>query len=114
MDNFLYGKDKKILEEQNKININEINNEKISHNINENNKEEEENKLDINLILNSKRSVIQRRTTRTKRIKGEKNKNIKGNIGIIKEYAPNDCVLNLSKDLKCGCAGNVDNACFIF
>jgi hypothetical protein len=25
-----------------------------------------------------------------------------------------DCTLNLSKDLKCGCTGNLDEGCFIF
>ena len=134
LDNFLYGKDKeKTGNNKNKINLMKVednkdnkdtNNELKSKNEmlesketkNENDDKEEkkennENKLDVNLILNSNtnRHIIQRRTTRTKRLKGEN----RGKIGFIKDYEPNDCVLNLSKDLKCGCTGNV-NPCSIF
>ena len=81
---------------------------------NNNGNKDDENKIDVNVFLNSNRSIIQRRMTKKKRLKGEKGKNKNGNIGLIKEYEPDDCALNLSKDLKCGCAGNIENACYIF
>ena len=136
LDNYLYGKNKEKVDhnknkldlmknEDNKIKIEDnkdTNNELKSNNEmlesketkNENDEKEEhkddnENKLDVNLMLNTNRHIIQRRTTRTKRLKGEN----RGKIGFIKDYEPNDCVLNLSKDLKCGCTGNV-NPCSIF
>ena len=138
LDNYLYGKNKeKVGNSKNKIDLmkvednkvkiednKDINNELKSNNEmlesketkNENDEKEEkkddnENKLDVNLMLNSNtnRHIIQRRTTRTKRLKGEN----RGKIGFIKDYEPDDCVLNLSKDLKCGCTGNV-NPCSIF
>jgi hypothetical protein len=140
LDNYLYGKNKEktgnsnskskldlMKVEDNKIkndDSNDINNELKSNNemleskdtIKEKdekveNKDVIENRLDVNLMLNSNtnRHIIQRRTTRTKRLKGEN----RGKIGFIKDYEPDDCVLNLSKDLKCGCTGNV-NPCSIF
>ena len=33
----------------------------------------------------------------------------------MKEYGSyDDCALNIPKDLKCGCTGNLDEGCFIF
>jgi hypothetical protein len=100
---------------ENKESINKINGDKNDIEIdlkNNNNIKSEENKLDVNLILNTSRSIIQRRTTKKKGYKGDIDRNYK--IGFIKNYDPDDCALNLSKDLKCGCSGNVDNVCFIF
>ena len=89
-----------------------INEEKDDLEIDIGNKDDNEEKIDVNLILNSNRSIIHRRTTKTRRLKGE---NVRGKrIGFIKDFDPDDCALNLSKDLKCGCTGNVDNTCFIF
>ena len=80
---------------------------------NNNSKKDDENKIDVNVFLNTNRSIIQRRMTKKKKLKGEKGKNMIGSIGLIKEYEPDDCALNL-KDLKCGCTGNIENACYIF
>ena len=72
------------------------------------------NKIDANAFLNLNKSIIQRRMTKKKRLKGEKGKYNNLNICLIKEYEPDDCALNLSKHLKCGCIGNIENACYIF
>ena len=96
-------------EENDKINEEKIN---ILTNINNisDNKDDEENKIDVNHLINSNRSKIQRKTTKSI-IKREKNKR---NIGFIKDFEPDDCALNLTKDLKCGCTGTIDNTCFVF
>ena len=93
------------------VNI-KINGEKGNLEIKPDNRDDNEEKIDVNLIINSNRSGIQRRTTKTRRLKGENNRGKK--IGFIKEFEPDDCGLNVTKDLKCGCTGNVDNVCFIF
>ena len=97
----------------NKINI-EKNDTEIDINNCNNDNYKSENKLDVNLFLNSSRSIIQRRTTKKKKYKGDSDKNHKGPIGFIRNYDPDDCALNFSKDLRCGCSGEVDNVCFIF
>ena len=82
--------------------------------LNNNDNKDAENKLDVNVFLNSNGSIIQRRMAKKKRLKGVKGKNKNGNIGLIKKYEPDDCELNLSKDLKCGSTGNIENECYIF
>ena len=89
---------------------NNIENDSNNVNNNNNNREEIENRIDVNLFINSNRNIIQKRTTKKKRLKGEQDKNYK----LIKEYDPDDCALNFSKDLKCECIGNIDNTCYIF
>ena len=99
----------KINEEKINMNIlttNNINNISMSEN-----KEDDENKIDVNMLLNTNRNKIQRKTTKNRKLRREKNST---NIGIIKDFGPDDCALNITKDLKCGCTGNEDNTCFIF
>ena len=62
------------------------------------------------MLLNSNRSNIQRRLTK-KRYKGDKTKIYRG---FVKDNEDDDCGLNFTKDLKCGCTGNIDNNCLIF
>ena len=108
----------KVEMEEDKVNIEKINmnmNILTTNNINNislsENKEDDENKIDVNMLLNTNRSKIQRKTTKNRKLRREKNST---NIGIIKDFGPDDCALNITKDLKCGCTGNPDNTCFIF
>jgi hypothetical protein len=104
------------MEEDNKVNEEKINmNILTTNNINNismsENKEDDENKIDVNMLINTNRNKIQRKTTKNRKLRREKNST---NIGIIKDFGPDDCALNITKDLKCGCTGNADNTCFIF
>ena len=108
----------KVEMEEDKVNIEKINmnmNILTTNNINNislsENKEDDENKIDVNMLLNTNRNKIQRKTTKNRKLRREKNST---NIGIIKDFGPDDCALNITKDLKCGCTGNPDNTCFIF
>ena len=108
----------KVEMEEDKVNIEKINmnmNILTTNNINNislsENKEDDENKIDVNMLLNTNRNKIQRKTTKNRKLRREKNST---NIGIIKDFGPDDCALNITKDLKCGCTGNEDNTCFIF
>ena len=111
-------------------NINNIKNEKMiksENNINSNHDNyhyilEEDNKNENNVVSNENGNVILRRTTKKLKHRGgpEKNKvnnynNNNDSINFMKDYESyEDCTLNLSKDLKCGCTGNLDEGCFIF
>ena len=83
---------------------------------------DEDSKNQNNAITNENGDVILRRTTKKLKHRGgpEKNKinnNYNNNDGInfMKDYESyEDCTLNLSKDLKCGCTGNLDEGCYIF
>ena len=64
-------------------------------------------------------NAILRRTTKKKmkhRGGPEKTKNNNnGSIDFMKDYGSyDDCSLNIPKDLKCGCTGNLNEGCFIF
>ena len=141
LDNFLYGKEFMNPENNNKkndfynpknqkgnieINVEEniinknskmiksVNSINLNDNSNYNLNIDDENKNDNNSIL--------RRTTIKRRHRGAPEKtrvSINGKddngVDIIKEYdSYNDCTLNMPKDLKCGCTGNLDEGCFIF
>ena len=71
-----------------------------------------------NVVSNENGNVILRRTTKKMRHRGgpEKTKNYNnGSIDFMKDYGSyDDCSLNIPKDLKCGCTGNLDEGCFIF
>ena len=68
---------------------------------------------------NGNGNAILRRTTKKKmkhRGGPEKTKNNNnGSIDFMKDYGSyDDCSLNIPKDLKCGCTGNLNEGCFIF
>ena len=68
---------------------------------------DDENNIDVNMIINSNRSRIQRMTSK-KRTKGN------STYGFFKDYETNECGIDFTKDLKCGCSGGPDNGCNIF
>ena len=96
----------------NPINTDEKNNESDNEgNIKQNNiRIDDENNIDVNLILsNNYKNRIQRMTTRKRN-----NRNINGNHGFFKEIEANDCTLDFTKDMKCGCSGGAMTGCNIF
>ena len=103
--------DDKINEEKINMNMNILTTNNINNISMSENKEIDEKKIDVNMLINTNRSKIQRKTTKNRKLRREKNST---NIGIIKDFGPDDCALNITKDLKCGCTGNVDNTCCIF
>ena len=106
---------KEILKE-NDNNINEILNEK-NHESDVDNKIiqnkiriDDENNIDVNMILNNNyKNRIQKMTT-----KKINYRNKSGNHGFFKEIEANDCTLDFTKDMKCGCNGGTDTGCNIF
>ena len=140
LDNFLYGKE--FLNSENNKNNNEYCNSVIGSNFempthdninnhNQNNEKniniydniisnlEEESKNENNIVYSENGNVILRRTTKKMKHRGgpEKNKNNINNdvLDFMKDYESyDDCALNISKDLKCGCAGNIRDGCLIF
>jgi hypothetical protein len=68
---------------------------------------DDEFNIDVNSIVNSNKNRIQRITTK----KRTKNNNT---YGFIKEYETNDCAMDFTKDLKCGCSGGSETGCNIF
>ena len=114
-ENNISHKDSKMVKSVNNININE----NSIYNLNL----DDDNKNDNNMNSNEIGSPILRRTTIKRRHRGgpEKNRinsNINNNyegIDFMKEYGSyDDCTLNISKDLKCGCTGNFEEGCLIF
>ena len=106
--------------EKNNNNINLINNEEKNNENNESDNEvnlkqnniriDDENNIDVNLILsNNYKNRIQRMTT-----KKRNNRNVNGSYGFFKEIEANDCTLDFTKDLKCGCSGGAATGCSIF
>jgi hypothetical protein len=72
-----------------------------------------------NKISKENGNVILRRTTKKMKHRGgpDKTKNSahSQNDDILRDYDfSNECALNLSNDLKCGCTGNVGENCNIF
>ena len=68
---------------------------------------DDENNIDVNMLVNSNKSRIQRITSK-KRTKGT------NTYGFFKEYETSDCGLDFTKDLKCGCSGGSESSCLIF
>ena len=143
LDNFLYGKEflnsennknnnepfnslmgsnyeihtDNIINNQNK----KLENESINDNSNYNYNLEDENKNENNAVSNSNGNIILRRTTKKMRHRsGPEKKRTNSNnnddiIDLMKDYESfDDCALNISKDLKCGCTGNLEEGCLIF
>ena len=142
LDNFLYGKeflnsenyknnkkngnieinnqnDENIIQKKNSKMSKSVNSLNLNDNSNYNYNLDDENK---NENMGSNDNVIVRRRTKKKRYRGEPEKNRINNsnnknepIDFMKEYGSyDDCTLNIPKDLKCGCTGNLDEGCFIF
>jgi hypothetical protein len=125
LDNFLYGKeflngDNSFKNDINNTNsINQINN--IVNNKNEkinNYSIDDDNKKGISIDNGSRNSIVRRTTKKKMKHRGgpEKTKNNdNGSIDFLKDYGSyDDCTLNIPKDLKCGCTGNLNEGCFIF
>ena len=114
LDNFLYGKEFMNPENNNKKNdFYNPKNQKgnIEINVEENiiNKNSKMIKSVNSINLNDRRHRGAPEKTKVS------NNDKDGNGDIIKEYESyNDCTLNMAKDLKCGCTGNLDEGCFIF
>ena len=130
LDNFLYGKEflnsdnlksNDIFNSVNQIfsnielnpddNINNIKNEKMIKSAN-----------NINNNHDNYHYILKKTTKKLKHRGGPEinkvnnyNNNNNDSINFMKNYESyEDCTLNLSKDLKCGCTGNLDKGCFIF
>ena len=139
LDNFIYGNlntdnDNKYLNDNINIGNQDISNEDIinySHskvrgmNRSENNLDLNNNNYSDyiensgNKISKENGNVILRRTTKKMKHRGgpDKTKNSahSQNDDILRDYDfSNECALNLSNDLKCGCTGNVGENCNIF
>ena len=59
------------------------------------------------IVNNTNKNRIQRITSK-KRNRGNHS------YGFFKEYETNDCGLDFTKDLKCGCTGGTDAGCILF
>ena len=139
LDNFIYGNlnsenDNKFLNDNINIGNQDISNEDIINNSNSKVRRmnRSENNLDLNnnnysdyiensgnKISKENGSVILRRTTKKMKHRGgpdkTKNSTHSQNDDILRDYdLSNECALNLSNDLKCGCTGNVGENCNIF
>ena len=119
LDSTLNGKNEKEFNPDDKI-IKSINNLGSSENSNYYNSFiEEDSKIENNNILKENDSTLQRRTLKKLRHRGgpEKKRTYNSNREedyILRDYVVYDeCAFN-SKDLKCGCTGNLDKACSIF
>ena len=140
LDNFLYGKEflnsvenknpNDIFHSSNQLNNIEINADDILkkrnsnmnrsvNNLNLNSDNSNYNYLLDEEIKNENGNIIQRRTTKKLKHKGVPEK---GRVSIhnknedyIRDYESyNECDLNLSNDLKCGCTGNFEKGCYVF
>ena len=126
LSNYLYGTD--FLNSDKNNNDNNLSANQFNHfNLDDEENEEslKENEREINLIYKNKNNNnnlnennIPKRTIKKLKYRGgpEKTKYIKNedNIDLLKEFqANNNCTLNMSNDLNCGCTG-MDNGCFIF
>ena len=126
LSNYLYGTD--FLNSDKNNNDNNLSANQFNHfNLDDEENEEslKENEKEINLIYKNKNNNnnlnennIPKRTIKKLKYRGgpEKTKYIKNedNIDLLKEFqANNNCTLNMSNDLNCGCTG-MDNGCFIF
>ena len=138
LDNFLYGNlntenDNKYLNDNLNIGNQEISNEDIinSSNSKVRRMNRSENNLDLNnnyydYIENSSNKISKENGNVIHRITSKKMKHRGGpekirfsthsqNDDILKDYdLSNECALNLSNDLKCGCTGNLGESCNIF
>ena len=119
LDSTLNGKNEKEFNPEDKI-IKSINNLGASENSNYYNSFiEEDSKIENNNISKENDSTLQRRTLKKLRHRGgpEKKRTYNNNRNddyILRDYVVYDeCAFN-SKDLKCGCTGNLDKACSIF
>ncbi len=95
-------------DKNNKMTEEKIENDNELNDINAQIKLDDENNIDVNMLVNnSNKSRIQRLTSK---------KRTKGNYtyGFFKEYETNDCALDFTKDLKCGCTGGSVSGCKIF
>ena len=126
LSNYLYGND--FLNSDKNNNINNISANQFNHlNLDEEENDDclKETEKEINLMDKNKNNNnnlnennVPKRTIKKLKYRGgpEKTKYIKneGNIDLLKEFqANNNCSLNMSNDLNCGCTG-IDNGCFIF
>ena len=126
LSNYLYGTD--FLNSDKNNNDNNLSANQFNHfNLDDEENEEslKENEREINLKYKNKNNNnnlnennIPKRTIKKLKYRGgpEKTKYIKNedNIDLLKEFqANNNCTLNMSNDLNCGCTG-MDNGCFIF
>ena len=118
-DSLLNGKNEKELNPNDKI-TKSINNLGSSENSNYYNSFiDEDSKIENNNISKENDSTLQRRTLKKLRHRGgpEKKRTYNNNRNedyILRDYVVYDeCAFN-SKDLKCGCTGNLDKACSIF
>ena len=126
LSNYLYGTD--FLNSDKNNNDNNLSANQFNHfNLDDEENEEslKENEKEINLIYKNKNNNnnlnennIPKRTIKKLKYRGgpEKTKYIKNedNIDLLKQFqANNNCTLNMSNDLNCGCTG-MDNGCFIF
>ena len=119
LDSTLNGKNEKEFNPEDKI-IKSINNLGVSENSNYYNSFiEEDSKIENNNTSKENDSILQRRTLKKLRHRGgpEKKRTYNNNRNddyILRDYVVYDeCAFN-SKDLKCGCTGNLDKACSIF
>ena len=118
-DSTLNGKNEKELNPNDKI-TKSINNLGSSENSNYYNSFiDEDSKIENNNISKENDSTLQRRTLKKLRHRGgpEKKRTYNNNRNddyILRDYVVYDeCAFN-TKDLKCGCTGNLDKACSIF
>ena len=118
-DSLLNGKNEKELNPNDKI-TKSINNLGSSENSNYYNSFiDEDSKIENNNISKENDSTLQRRTLKKLRHRGgpEKKRTYNNNRNddyILRDYVVYDeCAFN-TKDLKCGCTGNLDKACSIF
>jgi CCR4-NOT transcription complex subunit 7/8 len=119
LDSTLNGKNEKEFNPDDKI-IKSINNLGSSENSNYYNSFiDEDSKIENNNISKENDSTLQRRTLKKLRHRGGPEKkrtynNSRNEDYILRDYVVYDeCAFN-SKDLKCGCTGNLDKACSIF
>ena len=95
-------------DKKNNITEEKIDNDNELNDINGQIKLDDENNIDVNMLVNnSNKNRIQRLTSK-KRTKGN------STYGFFKEYETNDCALDFTKDLKCGCTGGSVTGCKIF
>ena len=118
LDSTLNGKNEKEINTDDKI-TKSINNLRSSQNSNYYNSFiDEDSKIENNNISKENDSTLQRRTLKKLRHRGGPEKkrtyNNRNDDYILRDYVVYDeCAFN-SKDLKCGCTGNLDKACSIF